>query len=387
MRPWNFVVLFLSLTLFPSATVLAADAPSDLGANAAMKYWQAFAMLPTLDRGQQKILQEWNKVPLDAATRQLVERSDRSRTYLYRGAKLPHCDWSLDYQDGILLVLPHGPRAMTLARLAGLHARQEFEQGHGKAGWKDVTAVLKLARHVERDPMLIIRLLGYRIEMTAIEAAAPYLPELKPVLPEAASADLDALPARPTLPQAILKEKQVGALWLIQALKKAEQHRKGSWQDVWKAAFAWTNSHESNDSDREAVRSIKTFAQAIKRLEDLLPAYDRLAKLAALPWKEFDAQYPEFIKKTKAANPLATLLLPAMDRIAAAERRHQAQMALFKAALVVVKGGTDRLKDVKDPFGKGPFEYRTLGKGFELKSKFHFRGKPVTLRVGTGKKQ
>ena len=61
-------------------------------------------------------------------------------------------------------------------------------------------------------------------------------------------------------------------------------------------------------------------------------------------------------------------------------------MALFKAALAVVKGGPDKLKDIKDPFGDGPFEYRALDKGFELKSKLLFKGQPVMLTVGKGRR-
>jgi hypothetical protein len=61
-------------------------------------------------------------------------------------------------------------------------------------------------------------------------------------------------------------------------------------------------------------------------------------------------------------------------------------MVLFQAALAVVQGGPDKLKDIKDPFGDGPFEYRTLDKGFELKSKLLYQDKPVTLTVGQGKK-
>lgn len=118
-----------------------------------------------------------------------------------------------------------------------------------------------------------------------------------------------------------------------------------------------------------------------------LPLYDQLAKMTALPWKEFDAQYPDFVKKAKAANPLAGYLLPAMDKVVAAERRHQTQIALFKAALAVVQDGPDKLKEIKDPFGDGPFEYRTLEKGFALKSKLLFKGQPVMLTVGKGKKQ
>ncbi len=123
--------------------------------------------------------------------------------------------------------------------------------------------------------------------------------------------------------------------------------------------------------NRDGVQAAKTFQQAIKMLEDLLPFYDQLAVMMVLPWKEFDAQYPEFVKKAQAASPLAADFfgLPIMDQVVARERRYQTQMALFKAALAVVQSGPDQLKDIKDPFDDGPFEYRALDKGFELKSK------------------
>jgi hypothetical protein len=370
MRRWNLVALFLPLALSPPspAAAQAPDAKSHLGDNAALKYWTAFGLLPSLDKDQEKLLEEWNKVPLDAAALKLIDESRMSRQYLLRGARLPRCDWSLDYEDGIRLLLPHLSKSLTLARLAALDARHEFEQGHWQAGWDDVIALLKLARQVEMTPIMIGNLVGYRIEATAIEAAAPYLPELERAVPEATPAALDALPAGSTLQQLVLTERQVGPMWLIRELKEAERRKAGSWQDVWKDVFASTEG-----SDRDLLPSAKTFEQAIKMLEDLLPLNDQLAKVAALPWKEFDAQYPEFVKK-KAPTPLAGFLLPSMDKYVAAQRRNQAQMALFKAALAVVQGGPDRLKDIKDPFGDGPFEYRALDKGFELKSKLLFKG-------------
>jgi hypothetical protein len=140
-------------------------------------------------------------------------------------------------------------------------------------------------------------------------------------------------------------------------------------------------------ANRTSQLSQITHHGAIALLEDGLPLYDQLAKVTALPGKEFDAQCPEFFRKAKADNPLVAVFLPAVDKFLDRVRLHQAQLALFKAALAVVQGGPDRLKDIKDPFGDGPFEYRALHNGFELESKLLFKGKPVTLKVGQGKKE
>ena len=105
--------------------------------------------------------------------------------------------------------------------------------------------------------------------------------------------------------------------------------------------------------------------------------------MTALPWKEFDARYPGVRREGEGRQPAGRPVLPMTRRDASrAERRAQTRMALFKAALAVVQGGPDRLKDIKDPFGDGPFEYRASGEGFELKSKLLHQGKPVTLTVG-----
>ena len=277
--------------------------------------------------------------------------------------------------------MPYLPKSRTLARLVALHARHEFEQGRGKAGWEDVTALLKLAHHLEMEPLAVQRLVGFSIETMAIKAAAPYLPELKAVLPKAASAVLDSLPAAPTPSQIVLFEKQISAEWLIQALKEADERRKGSWQEVWKTVF---NAPQEGDANQTVVDSAKSFEQAIKLLEEVLPYFDELAKISALPWKEFDPQYAEFVKKVKSASPLSTLII-SMDHEIASERRNQTQRELFKAALAVVQGGAGKVRDIQDPFSDGPFEYRPLDKGFELTSKLIVKGQPLTLTVGNRK--
>ena len=55
--------------------------------------------------------------------------------------------------------------------------------------------------------------------------------------------------------------------------------------------------------------------------------------------------------------------------------------------LVFNLGGPETLRDIPDPFGAAPFEYRALDRGFELKSKLLYEGQPVTLTVGVRKRE
>jgi hypothetical protein len=390
MMKYKLATMLLAALILAPLSPAEAQTPrskSALEANAALKYWQAFALLPPLDDAQEKLLSDWSNVPFDAPTLKLIEASSGSLEYLHRGANLPDCDWSLDYEDGIRMRLPYLVKARTLSRLAGLHARREFQQGRWQSGWNDVISLFRLARHVEIGPTFIQQLVGYVIERTAIEAAAPWLPELKAKLPARAFAALDSLPAAPMISQVVLDEKRISVAWLIGELKQAEQRRTGGWREVWKElmdAIVVGNEGEAS-SKRDAVAMPESFEQALKLLDDLSPLYDEMSRLATLPWRDFDDRYAEFDSKAKATNSLAPFVLPNLNQIIPMARRIQAQGALFRAAVAVVLEGPDQLKQFTDPFGAGPFEYRPLGNGFELKSKLIFKGQPVTLTAGTGK--
>jgi hypothetical protein len=79
---------------------------------------------------------------------------------------------------------------------------------------------------------------------------------------------------------------------------------------------------------------------------------------------------------------MAKLLLPAMDKVIATQRRSDVRMAMLMAGIAVVERGPEKIADFKDPFGDGPFGYKKLKTGFELSSKLMHEGKPVTLMVG-----
>lgn len=377
MRTCALTVTCLVLALGEPAVAQPSATKADPAANAAIKYWQAFGLLPALDKDQEGIVNEWDKAPINAAALKIIEQSRNSLEYLHRGAKLAQCDWGLEYKDGINMLIPHLAKVRTLANLAALRARHEFERGNAKAGWDDVRAILMLARHVETDPIMISQVVGYGAEGIAIQAAASHLQDSKPSLADAAVV-LDLLPANPTYTQMLQVEKQTSAEWLIQELLIAEKNKPGSWRKAWNDLLGGPNEGGTETSKAPAVKSLD---EAVKLLEGLPPLYDEVARLTELPWPEFDARYSQFIQKVRASNAAAAAIFPAMERVVAGKRRADARIALLKAAVAVAQGGPDRLKDIQDPFGDGPFEYKAVDGGFELKSKLTFKEQPVTLAV------
>lgn len=110
-----------------------------------------------------------------------------------------------------------------------------------------------------------------------------------------------------------------------------------------------------------------------------------VAEMGSLPLPEFDRQAKAIEKKLQEVCPLAAhSLFGRLQWMRYLDADSEARMAMLKAAIAIALDGPDRAKDFKDPFGNGPFEYRPIGKGFELKSRLVYQDKPVTLKVCGG---
>jgi len=115
--------LAITILALPSGYA-SAEAPSDLGANAALKYWQAFASLPRFtDAEQTRLMSEHLTMPLDAQTREIVSKAEYSLRMMHHAEVLPACDWGIDWEaDGIEVLLPQMGAARVLSSLNALCA-------------------------------------------------------------------------------------------------------------------------------------------------------------------------------------------------------------------------------------------------------------------------
>lgn len=371
-------VLIAALAPLDVRTALGSDAPPPIvfpavSNNAALQYWQAFAMLPALDAQQEQLLDNRATAALDGAAIKLLTDSRASLMFLTRASKLRECDWGLDYHDGASMYLPHLNKARTLARIAALETRRAFEAGEYDRARDIAFGMLAMARQVGGDRTMVSMLVSYMIEEMVVDAVAPYLP-LVGAPYDHAVAMFQSLPPGPRISQGVLAEKQLGA-WIANELKTAEEKQPGAWRDTWKAMILGAES-------TDPIADLQTFDEVIGVLDKFQSVYDELAELTELPPQEFDAKYPEFLERAKAANPIAKVLLPAMDKVMKAQRHSAARMDMLLAGVAVIEGGPEKLAAIKDPFGDGPFEYRKLDDGFELSSKLQQDGKPVTLVIG-----
>lgn len=357
-----------------------SEKPRDSG-NAAMKYWQAIALLPNFDDKQEKLLENWKTVPL-ADTSNLLQTSQAMMKYLRRASACSHCYWDLDYNEGALLLLPHLAKCRTLGRLAALQIRSEFASGKPASAVDSFLTLVTLARHTGSEPIIISILVGYAIESFALEAIAPYLPDLDKELVGKLASSMVNLPKMVPMQETLHTEKVYMLGWLIKQMEAAEKEQPGNWYKTLTALLGPDSETEKNNN-LKLLNSIESYAKARQLASDLTPIYDEFAKVFTMPVAQRDGRCEELLQQARKNNPLAVMLLPALTKSMASENKYQARQALIQAALVVVQKGPEQLKTIPDPFGNGPFEYKQLSKGFELTSKLRSSdGKQVSYLVG-----
>ena len=375
--------LAMTILVLPLGTA-RADAPPDLGANSALKYWQAFATLPKLsDAEGQKLIAECLTMPLDAQARELVAKADYSLRMLHYGVALPRCDWGVPAEEGIYARLPHGPAARVLSSLACLRARMRFEEGRNAEAVDDLVAALALARQVTRAGTYVMLLVGYSLEHRTGEALALYLPKLDAGTLKGLPARLAALPPGLNAATALATEEHFYLDWLVRGVKGAKD------EESLLTVLAFTGL-EPEGKGRDSREEVRAFLKAcggtpqgvLKFAEGTRASYARMASKWDLPPDQFEKELQRE-EKRQAGNPVFKVFFPALVNVRRAQARADVRRALLSAALAVRLDGRDALKEHPDPVAGGPFEYVPFEGGFELHSKVKQQdGKPVVLTVG-----
>jgi len=362
--------------LFLAAAALRANEPavSPGNTNAALQYWQAFSQLPAMDEHRQQIVANWNTVPVDADAVKLIEASSTALTYLHRGSALESCDWGLQKEDGIMLLMPHLAKARELARLALLRAREELDTQNSAAAADDIADVLVLANFVGSDTFAIGLLVQDSIEQMAFDLAASRLGQFAPESLRTLADRLGKLPHGGTLQSALRNERQFSLEWMIARLRNANDQ---SWQEALRPLAIET----PKGTFEAIVEELKTKAGAVQEFEEFRPFYDELTTLAERPPDVFRSRAADLLKKYQN-DAVGRLMLSDFVRVFDKDLATRTRFSLLKAAVAVLLSGPGELRNFPDPAGTGPFEYAASERGFELRSKLTIDGRPVVLAVG-----
>lgn len=398
--------LFLAGVLMPvsfSGVLTAAERPAAAAAavpNAAVIYWQAFAMLP-------QPLAEPQKAKYEAAVsnpsslvaddlKPIVTSFEDSLAALRRAARVAACDWNLDYEAGPGCRLPHLEKARAISNAALLRARLEFAAGKTDEAIADVLAVLKLARDCGSSTVLISLLVDAAIEKSATEVLAANLGRLSPEQLDQLAIAIDALPATPSPADCIRYEGRMFGDWMAgvidaEAAKVADPKAGGK---VLAALLEEVNAGtaaDANEAERRKVFDLLSVADVRESLRLARADYERAATIAGMTaaerrgrWAEYEARISNVGpagSREQAMRVLSGYFVPAVagfcERMDEAGVRRQLLLQAIKAK----RQGAEAVRGSTVP-GHGPVEYRATEDGFELRCQPGSTDKPVVLRVG-----
>jgi hypothetical protein len=382
--------LTMTILAFPGGTAVAA-APADLGANAALKYWQAFATLPRFSSDEQKKLNaESTTMPLDAHARAMVSKAEYSFKMMYLGAALPRCDWAIGFEEGIGQLLPQNDGTLVLSGLACLRARIRFEEGRDAEAVADLLAAMTLARHISQDNgYLVSTLVGYRIEERTSQTLATHLPNLNSRMLKDLKARLDGLPPGGNVAVTLRNEEKCSLDWLVRLVKDVDRRIKSG--EVKEKVLA--SVHEDL---KQIIEKCGSPADFFKFAEEMRPWYAHMAGKWDVPLDQFDKEW-ERDQAKYADNPVFKTYVPAIVKVRRSQARADVRRALLAAAIDIELGGRaglqDALKSHPDPVVGGPFEYEEFPGWFELRSKWKLGSRPqfnrddAPLELTVGRRQ
>jgi hypothetical protein len=363
----------------------AQQPAADLNANAALKYWQAFASLPKFPDEQQKHLDAASlTTPVDERLKEIVRSSADALREMHHGAKIAQCAWAVSMEDGVGARLNHASGARQLARIAELRIRERFAEGRAKDALDDALATATLGRHVSTDGTIISLLVGYAIEATVTETIAAHLRELDKATLKDLAARWEKLPVGGTLGAAMLTGEEKGGIdWFIRVVNDTKDPAES---ERFLKAVVGVEMPNRSAGPLVAALAKRRKEGLIKDAEELRPLYREFAAKEKLPPDQYEKQWNERANALMEHNPVAAVFTPGLGKCRWAAARHEARSALWKAALAILVDGPDAAKMHRDPFGDGPFDYTPFEGGFELRSKLRHQDKPVALMVGQRKK-
>jgi hypothetical protein len=162
------IVMLAIVIAAPAAARAQSQAPGKFPPetrNAALRYWSAFADIqdPPADKLTQDLLEKvaagdapWDEAKLGA----ILDQNETAILAMQRAAKLPECDWGLEYSRGPRTSIAYVPRSRVLARLNTLYGMRQMAKGDPQAAVETWLDGIRFSRHVAQNGTLIFQLVG-----------------------------------------------------------------------------------------------------------------------------------------------------------------------------------------------------------------------------------
>ena len=352
------------LTVILCGAAAQAEAPKETTAKTAEIYRRAFALLPEavgadgdgpiLPKAQQR---------LGDHHRRRVSQCAAALKQMHRAAAKEGCNWRHpENGEGLEMELPHLDQVRRLAQMAALRVRLRLADGDGKGAVSDFVALMRMARHLGHEGVLIEKLVAFSLQDMARDALAS---DLGLAVRSVDEAPLEGAVQKlyPTLKEmeATLRAERV---FMVRAAEKQLLGRGAANQNAELAGEMINRLVVTYDQSIHAF--VMPYPKAMKWLKDQEEAF---AVLEAKKQKE---------------DLLVGMMMPALSAARKVQARAEIRHAMFHAALAYARGGAADAAKVVDPISGKPFQVMPLEKApgwIGLRSALKFDDKPVVFRA------
>ena len=171
------LVSLIALCVVVRPGVAFAGQNGQLGQNAALRYWSAFAEMQDSAINDQQA-KELNAIldgtaPYDDLKyRDLVEKNRAAVETMARGTAIVNCDWGVDYALGPDAPVEYVRKALTLGRLNVLYAFHLLQNGDKDGAVRAIAAGVRFSHDVANGGSLFATLVAKNLLATHIRAMA-----------------------------------------------------------------------------------------------------------------------------------------------------------------------------------------------------------------------
>jgi hypothetical protein len=170
-------IAVLTILAALSGSTMLAQQKSDLGDNAALRYWAAFGQMQDsaiTDDEAKKLnsILEGTAPYDDLEYKDLVEKNRPALETMARATALPRCDWGHDYQMGSDTPVDYARKALILGRLNVLYAFHESIAGDKDKEVSILVAGVRFSHDVANGSSLFATLVAENLILTHLRAMA-----------------------------------------------------------------------------------------------------------------------------------------------------------------------------------------------------------------------
>jgi len=358
--------IFAVLVLLVSASSTFAYPPD----NAAVLYYKAFMLYEPPEFGPM-LWDYWKgNIESNEKIEEFLKKNRRVIDIVLDATRIDHCDWGLDYSQGMEVLLPPHNKARKVFALLAAEARMQADRGDYKKALSRCISIYRMARHLNERP-IICYLVGTAINSATHKYITTQFLSEMPQDTETLTwlrDELAEFDKRPFSIEPVLRWKREAGIISMSPERISDVVHSGL---------------DDGPTKKKALERIRTadrqfFAKNIAYWSNFM---DRVQTAFGLPYAE---AYPTLKQLDKGPsedfekNPDATLtvcLAPMFLRIYVLSVRLEAQSNAIRTAVEVylTKARTGQLPGSLpdnlrvEPFSGKPFEYTQTADGFTLR--------------------